>query len=272
MLSAHSSVSVIIPSYNRLHLLQNAIDSVVSQSVVPCEVIVVDDGSSDGTVLGVFKASLRNNRAFMRVLRMRHCGMPGAVRNVGIRHARGDYIAFLDSDDVWLADKLALQLPLMKRYDVCHTREVWMRDGVEISQKKQRHTRFGDMFADALHKCTIGPSTALMHRRIFEKHGLFREDLRIAEDYELWLRISARESIGYVDTPLVVKNSRKDTPQLSREFPYIENFRIAALEPLVQGRVFPREKQGLAEKVLKRKLDIWNTGAKKHASMRASCL
>lgn len=268
----HPSVSVIIPTYNRVKLVQHALQSVVSQNLLPLEILVVDDGSNDATVSQVFHTISLCKKTTIRILRMTHCGMPGAVRNVGIRHARGMCIAFLDSDDVWLPHKLALQMTVMETHDICHTREVWMRNGKEISQKKQRHARSGDVFKDALHKCIIGPSTVMMHRRIFKKYGLFREDLRIAEDYELWLRITSRERVGYVDTPLVVKHERKDIAQLSREFPYIENFRIAALQPLVKKHAFVHEKQHLAKIALKRKLDIWNIGAKKHATQHVSCL
>ncbi len=266
----HSSVSVVIPTYNRADLLQSALQSVLSQSIAVLEILVIDDGSEDKTISEVLQTMSLYPHMTIRLLRISHCGMPGAVRNIGIQHARGTYIAFLDSDDVWLPNKLELQVPLMKTYDICHTREIWIRDGKKISQSKQRHTRYGDMFKDSLHKCIIGPSTVMIHRRIFEKHGLFREDLRIAEDYELWLRITSQHYIGYVDMPLVIKYSRQDRFQLSREFPSIENFRIAALQPLVEKHAFESEKQHLAEIALKRKLNIWNIGAKKYAAQHNS--
>lgn len=268
-MNSTSQISVIIPTYNRSQLLQEAIVSILNQTVSPQEIIIVDDGSKED-ILSVIE-NIRKNYllppSFIKMLTIQHCGMPGAVRNVGIQHAQGIYIAFLDSDDIWLPHKIELQLPLMEKYRIAHTRERWIRDGVEVSQKKQKHKRQGDVFEDALQKCILGPSTTMLHKSLFETYGFFREDIRIAEDYELWLRITAHELVGYTDTPLTVKYCRTNIHQLSTEILHIENFRIDALQPLVEQKIFPPTKIPLAEKVLRSKLDIWNKGKKKRTNI-----
>ncbi|MCF7939545.1 MAG: glycosyltransferase [Spirochaetales bacterium] len=256
-------ISVVIPVYNRPQMLDAAVRSVLDQSFADFELIVVDDGS-EPPVDGRRWGDLR-----VRVIRAEHTGMPGAARNRGIREAAGRYLAFLDSDDRWLSEKLELQLPVLTGAAagkpasappsapagpgqaraasagghlhgaprLCHTRERWVRAGKEISQKGQGHRREGRIFSDALKKCIIGPSTVLAERELFLEYGGFREDLEVAEDYELWLRVTACEEVAYLDRPLTVKQAG-DWDQLSAKYGSIEYFRIEALRPLVEDQWF----------------------------------
>ncbi|AFG36367.1 glycosyltransferase family 2 protein [Spirochaeta africana] len=232
------TISVIIPTYNRAELVQQAVDSVLTQTHQPDEILVVDDGSEDETV-----ALLQPLQAMgkIRVLRSLHSGMPGAARNRGIELASGEYIAFLDSDDLWMPDKLAQQLALVRRSCqvpmLVHTRECWNRNGREISQAGQRHRSNGQVFPDALKKCIIGPSTVLVRRELLLALGGFREDLPVAEDYELWLHVAARYPVQYIDQPLVEKRAGHG-PQLSEQWGVIEYFRLRALLDFV-GRHDP---------------------------------
>ena len=229
-------VSVVIPTYNRAQLLQEAAASVLAQSYRPLELIVVDDGSTDATEAA---AAALARRPEVRVLRQAHTGMPGQARNAGARLARGEYLAFLDSDDLWLPQKLALQVAAARAAggQISHTRERWVRRGRVISQRSQRHRRSGDLFADSLRKCVIGPSTVLLRRALFEAAGGFREDLEIAEDYELWLRLTARCRVGYVAQELVIKRAGH-AGQLSERYGQIEIFRLRALHDLVAAGYF----------------------------------
>ena len=199
-------ISVVIPSYNRLPLLQQAVESVWRQTCDQVELILADDGSTDGTE--GFGQALAADKPGVHYLRQERSGKPGQVRNAGAGLAGGKYLAFLDSDDLWQPEKLARQLGFFERNPeirICHTREVWLRGGKEVSQARQRHARSGHIFPDALKKCIIGPSTVMLERSLFEELGGFREDLEIAEDYELWLRLTARVPVGYIDSPLVIK-------------------------------------------------------------------
>jgi glycosyltransferase involved in cell wall biosynthesis len=256
-------VSVVIPNWNRRDLLPEAVRSVLLQSFGDFELIVADDGSTDGSLqaLGPLSADPR-----LRIITPPRSGMPGAVRNRGVEAARGRLVAFLDSDDIWLPGKLRAQLELMESLPGCrlvHGREVWLRGEKIVSQKGQRHGRSGDVFADALEKCMIGPSTVLMEKSLFEESGGFREDMEIAEDYELWLRITDRHPVGYLQEPCIVKRAG-EWGQLSEKYGQIEKFRIEGLLKLVESRTFAEPlHRRMAEAVLARKCSIYAAGCRK---------
>jgi glycosyltransferase involved in cell wall biosynthesis len=203
--------------------------------------------------------------------------MPGAVRNRGAEAARGAYLAFLDSDDLWSPEKLEKQIARMFEWGedtsrmytcrVSHTRERWLRRAEngefrEISQKGQKHRRSGDIFEDALKKCIIGPSTVMMERSFFEELGGFREELEIAEDYEFWLRITALEEVGYLDGPLTVKRAGYGD-QLSEKYGHIEYFRLTALKALIDSGWFADKRRTAACLELARKCRIYAAGCRK---------
>ncbi len=251
-------VSVIIPVFERYERFVEAIESVLRQSFKDFELIVIDDGSEDQRIEWF---SLLNG---IRYLKIEHSGKPGFVRNRGVEIARGEYIAFLDSDDMWNFKKLEIQLSFMKKnsFKISHTKELWVKNGKIMSQKKQKHKREGDIFKDALKKCIVGPSTVMMRKSLFEEFGGFREDLEIAEDYELWLRILSKYEIGYVNTPLTIKRAG-NWPQLSEKYGQIEIFRIEGLKKLVEEKFFQGEKMKIAKKELLRKINIYMKGLKK---------
>ena len=267
----YASVSVIIPVYNRYDMLMQALQSVLAQTAAPHEVIVVDDGSTDIDAPRAARLSGLDPR--LRYRRIAHCGCPGAVRNAGAELCSGDWIALLDSDDIWLPHKLELQLRCAADNPdapLVHTRERWLRNGREVSQAGQTHSRSGTVFPDALVKCIIGPSTVMMRRDVYVQLGGFRADMQIAEDYEFWLRVCARHPVAYVDQPLVDKRAgHRD--QLSRKYGHIERFRIDGLLQLVQDGYFlqpeiaasaePAELQRLACAELARKCAIYAAGA-----------
>lgn len=249
-------VTVVIPVYDRADLVAEAVRSVAAQTHRDFELVLVDDGSTDRSAEAAAAAWEAEGRARgaaaavfpqLRIRRIAHDGHPGAVRNRGAEWARGRYLAFLDADDLWRPQKLQRQLPLHREMGaaISHTREQWLRNGTEVSQKRMRHARTGWIFAYALVKCIIGPSTVVMSRELFEEVGGFREDLEIAEDYELWVRVTARHPVSYLDEPLTVKRGGH-ADQLSRKYDYIEPFRMAALRDFVQAGAFepPRAPAG----------------------------
>jgi len=257
-----SSVSVIIPTYERWALLAQAANSVFGQRVSPCELIVVDDGSTDWTAEYCARLARRPEFSYIS---LSHSGKPGKVRNAGARLAKGEYLAFLDSDDLWKPEKLARQIEFFEanpELRICHTREVWQRGERIVSQVGQRQRRAGDIFADALKKCIIGPSTVMMRRELFEELGGFREDLEIAEDYELWLRLTAKYPVGYLDEPLTIKRGGH-LDQLSEKYGQIEIFRIRALLLNLEAGTFTGNKRELAAGELARKCRIYAQGCEK---------
>ncbi len=274
--------SVIIPFYQREDLLLEALQSALNQSCKEYEIILINDGTPH--ISDKLQRCIADYPV-IRYVEQPHSGFPGAVRNRGVAHATGEWLAFLDSDDLWVPHKLerckayingagstamsagtdstALHLHnLPKVYPLIHSREEWIRNGERVSQRKQKHAREGDIFFDALKKCIIGPSTTVMRRDIFLELGGFREDIEIAEDYELWLRYCDRYKVSYIEEPLVIKRAGP-WEQLSTKYQEIEIFRIHALKELVDREIFTKDHQQEASQELARKCHIYGMGAEK---------
>lgn len=251
-------VSVIIPTYNRAWIIQEAIDSVFKQRFKNFELIVVDDGSTDNTV-----EILRGYGEDIQVITQRNKGV-SAARNRGISEANGEFIAFLDSDDLWLAEKLAAQVDFFQSNPealICQTEEIWIRNGKRANPKK-KHTKYSGMiFNHCLPLCIVSPSAVMMRRSLFYKVGLFDEDLPACEDYDLWLRISWQYPIYLIDTPLIVKRGGHDD-QLSKT-PLLDTYRIKALVKIVDSNVLSDEQRRAAVDELKKKCEIYVNGCLK---------
>lgn len=257
------AVSVIIPTYNRAAMVREAIESVLAQSYADRELIVVDDGSTDGTGAAV--------AAFLPQLTYVHQEHKGvsAARNRGAAIARGEYLAFLDSDDLWLKHKLDRQMRFMESHPealICYTDEIWIRRGVRVNPMKKHRKYSGMIFPYCLPLCIISPSSALFVRRILAEAGMFDETLAVCEDYDLWLRIAARHSIYLVDEPLIVKRGGHDD-QLSRSRIGQDRYRIAALEKLLKGSVLSPGQRALTVRELVRKCSIYGNGCIKRGSL-----
>ncbi len=253
------SFSVIVPTYNRGHLLPRALNSIAAQTQTPLEVIVVDDGSTDDTI-----AILRREYPDVVIFQETHRGV-SAARNRGIQASRGDWIAFLDSDDEWLPEKLARQnaaLVSTPTILLCHTEEVWVRNGVRVNPMKKHAKRGGAIFEDCLPLCCMSPSSVVVHREVLEDVGVFDETLPACEDYDLWLRITSRYPVVFIDEPLVVKHGGHND-QLSRRYWGMDRFRITALEKLLGSDSLNDTQRAVAERVCAEKIDIYRTGAKK---------
>jgi len=251
-------ISVIIPTYNRSWILQDAIDSVLSQTGCTFELIVVDDGSTDDT-----PDLLRSYGDRLTVLRQENRGV-SAARNMGIRHAAGQLIAFLDSDDYWLPGKLAAQAIFFdSRPDalISQTQEIWIRNGVRVNPCKRHRKRTGMIFEPSLYLCLISPSAVMMHRSLFDIVGLFDESLPACEDYDLWLQISCRFPVFLIDTPLVVKRGGHPD-QLSRT-PGLDRFRIAALTKCLEHAPLNAVQRNAAIRALADKCRIYGQGCLK---------
>jgi len=197
-----TAISVIIPTHNRRALVSRAIASVEAQTEPPEEVIVVDDGSDDGT-----ETDIRSRFPNVRYLRRDHQGV-SAARNFGIGIAKGQWLAFLDSDDVWLPDKLAQQrarIEARPKARIVHGDEIWIRNGHRVNPMTKHQKYGGWIYARCLPLCVISPSCVMIHREIFDTVGLFDTSLPACEDYDLWLRICCRYPVEYIDRPLITK-------------------------------------------------------------------
>jgi glycosyltransferase involved in cell wall biosynthesis len=251
-------VSVIIPTYNRAALVAEAIASVKSQTFRDFEIIVVDDGGIDGT----FEALTADRD--LRVLRHSRRGGVAAARNLGVSAARGQWLAFLDSDDLWLPAKLARQRDfLAERPDLnlCQTDETWVRRGVRVNKPLGHRKVAGRIFLPSLERCMISPSAVILRRRLFEDQGGFDETLPAAEDYDLWLRLTWRHEVGLVDEPLVIKRGGHPD-QLSAQWG-IDRFRIQALVKLLAEPDLPGPYARAARRTLAAKCAIYAQGCAK---------
>ena len=196
-------VSVVIPTYNRVPYLGRAITSVLKQSYPVNEIIVIDNGSTDQTL-----SFIKKKFTSIRVIIEKKRGVSFA-RNLGIKNCKHNWIAFLDSDDEWITDKIEKQFILLKKsnfkYQFIHTNEIWIKNGMLKNQKKKHLKKGGYIFEDCLDICKISPSSVLIKKELFDRYGLFDNKFKVCEDYELWLRITSKIKIGYLDKPLIKK-------------------------------------------------------------------
>lgn len=249
--------SVIIPSHNRRAMVREAIASVLAQCGASFELIVVDDGSTDGTGEDLQRLDADSVRAVRT-----SNGGPAAARNRGIELARGRFIAFLDSDDLWAPDKLARQTAFMRanpHLTISQTGEVWIRNGRRINPARRHQKRAGDIYAASLRTCLISPSAVILKRELLEEIGGFDETMAACEDYDLWLRILARHEAGLLDEPLVTRRAGHPG-QLSATIPALDRFRILALAKLLGDGTIESDRRAAAAEVMAEKCLIYAKG------------
>jgi glycosyltransferase involved in cell wall biosynthesis len=251
------SISVIIPTHNRAHTLARALDSVLAQTQPASEIIVVDDGSTDDTA-----QLLRKHYPSVRYLQQQNQGVSTA-RNAGIRTASSAWIALLDSDDAWLAHKLATQCQVLpSNTPLIHSDELWIRKGVRVNPKKKHGKRGGWIYQHCLPLCAISPSAVLLRRDLFDTVGFFDESLPACEDYDFWLRVCARYPVVYIDEALIVKYCGHDD-QLSQRHWGMDRFRVQALEKALIELPLSSNDRAATQAMLIKKLSILLQGAQK---------
>ena len=251
-------VSVVIPTYNRVPYLGRAITSVLKQSYPVNEIIVIDNDSTDQTL-----SFIKKKFTSIRVIIEKKRGVSFA-RNLGIKNCKYNWIDFLDSDDEWITDKIEKQFVLLKesnfKYQFIHTNEIWIKNGILKNQKKKHFKRGGHIFEDCLDICKISPSSVLIKKELFDEYGLFDEKFKVCDDYELWLSITSKIKIGYLDKPLIKKHGGHKG-QLSDKYWGIDRYRIKALEKiLINDNLNKQQKLKVLEYLLK-KINIILLGA-----------
>lgn len=251
-------VSVVIPTYNRGWILKEAIDSVLSQDCDGFELIVVDDGSIDNT-----QEILSSYRDKIKVIRQENKGV-SAARNKGIVSSSRTYIAFLDSDDLWLPGKLETQLEFFRNNPdalICQTEEIWVRNGRRVNPGKRHKKVSGFFFEKSLELCMVSPSAVMMKRDLFNTSDLFDETLPACEDYDMWLRINCRYPIHLIDIPLIVKRGgHKDQLSLMHS---LDKYKIRSIKKLLEGDLLSEEQRKLAVTVMTGKCLVYAEGCRK---------
>ncbi len=299
-------LTALIPVLNRPHLVQEAIASVLQNSLLPQELIVVLSPQSSAMEKAVGKTVGRGRypegshpkerhpeerypeerypdrwaveQAFRRFssspteLRSLFCPRPGVsvARNCGIAAARWPWIALLDSDDLWSKNKLEQQWQYLKKrphLQGCYTEEIWLKKGQVLRQPLHLRPRRGRFLKASLSHCLISTSAAVIRKDVMEEIGGYNERFPVCEDFDLWLRWLLRYPMGLVAKPLVIKRSG-DWPQLSKNHS-LDAFRIEAICKLVQEAANQLQADELqaANSACRKKFAILTTGAKRHGSL-----
>jgi glycosyltransferase involved in cell wall biosynthesis len=228
-------VSVVVPTYNREDTIGAAVQSVLDQTFADFEILVIDDGSTDSTEAIV--CGIGDPR--VSYYRQQHSGLPAVARNNGLRRAQGEYIAFLDSDDLWLRDKLAIQVAYMDAHpDVAlsYTNTYQFRQDPELCDRQPllgTDDGFsGHVFEQLYGRQRIPNLTVMIRALVVDTAGMLDEDPRLKanEDYEYWLRIAHKYEIGYVDMPLAKYRQHPDGISKARVATY--EAKLALIEKL----------------------------------------
>ncbi len=258
------SVSVIIPVFDRAEELVRAVNSVINQTTAVNEIIIIDDGSNDATP-SVIKKLQHDNPVLIKSIKQYNQGVSSA-RNRGLKIAQSEWIAFLDSDDEWLPNKIFSFYQYLEHQPNCqffHSDEIWIRNGVRVNAMKKHQKRGGMIFNHCLPLCVISPSASIIHQTIFKQVGLFDEELPACEDYDLWLRICHQFPVYYSEEMLIRKYGGH-ADQLSAKYWGMDRFRITALNKLLKQKLLNENDEMSAIAMLCKKTKILLKGAKKH--------
>lgn len=253
-----SLVSIIIPVYNRILPLERALESIQQQTFKDFDVIVVDDHSTDDIQSVVQKFGFSCLKSIGKGV--------SAARNTGIRPSQSEFIAFLDSDDEWLPNKLEKQIQYLlsnPESSIVHTNEIWIRDGQQVKQGQKHQKSGGRIFSQCTSLCLIAPSSVLVRRLLFDKIGLFDESFPVCEDFDLWLRITALHDVDFLSEPLVIKHGGHDD-QLSMQYHSMDLWRVRALAKHINNPNLSEQEHLALNLSLKTKSEILLKGFEKH--------
>lgn len=251
-------ITAIMPTYNRAATIRRACDSVLIQDFDDFELLIVDDGSDDSTQDIIASYGDR-----IRTIRQDNRGV-SAARNRGIIASDSEFLAFIDSDDQWLPGKLRLQHEFMTQQRdllISQTDEIWVRNGRRVNPGERHRKRGGDIFAPSLELCLISPSAVIMRRELFERYGIFDEEMPVCEDYDLWIRTTAHESCGFIEDRLALHFGGHHD-QLSARYWGMDRFRAySIIKLLISDCALSDEKRQEAAEAAAEKCRILASGA-----------
>ena len=234
------------------------------QSYKDWDLWIIDDGSTDSTICWVIHQLPFKNIHYVRT---KNLGVSHS-RNLGIQLSRGEWLAFLDSDDEWLEHKLKWQMQLAKEssFKIVHGEEIWIRHGVRVNPHKKHKKMGGRIFTNSVDMCCMSPSTIVIHRSLFLSEGFFREDFPVCEDYDLWLRLTAKFDVGFVKQP-VIKKYGGHTDQLSTQYFAMDYWRIKSLIELKNSPHLSHDEREYLKGSIRKRASILLKGYKKHNNM-----
>ncbi len=256
------SVGVVIPVFNRPEMLERAVQSIQSKDGIDLQLVVVDDASTED--LSSVRSAVEN--AGHRWLSLDENSGPAYCRNAGVEVLSSDWVCFLDSDDFWYPGKLEVQLawhlenPSVR---ISQVEEQWHRDGGPVKKPAHWVQKGGNLFADSIERCSIGPSCVMMRRDLWDETGGFDPAFRVCEDYELWLRITADEEVGLIPGGPLISKEGGHSDQLSFLVPAMDRFRVWALLNLLKNAVLKPEETQLICEGIRSKSAILAKGAEK---------
>lgn len=256
------SVSVILTTYNRKAFVTEALESVLHQDFTDYEIIVIDDGSTDGT------ETVISNYKGVRYVYQKNQGVSHA-RNQGLSLAQGKFVCFLDSDDLWLPKKLSTQVTVMQKNPeakVTYTDEIWIRKGRRVNPMRKHQKYSGRIFEKCLARCIISPSSVMITREVFDHVGLFDTSLPVCEDYDLWLRIASRFPVLFINQKIIIKRGGHED-QLSHRLWGNDRFRVRALEKIIDDPLLEEENRNLAIQELIKKSTVLEGGFRKRGKV-----
>ena len=258
-MSSEVKVSVIIPTYNRDWAIRRSLESVLTQTFQDFELLIIDDGSTDQTqsILQAFQDPR------IKITRTENQGISNA-RNCGIQQAKGEWIAFLDSDDEWLPHKLQAQWEYHQKrpeLKIIHGEEIWIRQEVRVNPKNKHAKSGGWIFQKCLSLCLISPSAVMIHREVFSQVGYFDPQMLVCEDYDLWLRITPFYQVGFIPEP-IIKKYGGHPDQLSTRYKAMDYFRVMALYRVLKMNIGQKNCYE-AKEVLQKKANILLQGYRK---------
>jgi len=269
-------VSAVVPFHNRRELALEALDSILAQSFRDFEIVVADDGSTDGAPLAVFSRFGAEPRAIKILSRMNPAAIRpfshvfhhgdvrlqyhyscnrglSAARNRGIRHARGTYVAFLETECLWDPAHLETMTTFFASNPwahICHVGERHPKEALRSRRPARAARPSGWIFEQALAATPVSISSAMLHRSCFAECGCFDENLPACEDYDLWLRLAARHPVFFLDGEVEVTRRLPRAESSSRAWTW-ERFRVYALEKSFQsGHLNPDQRLRVAEEIV----------------------
>ena len=229
--------------------------------------MIVDDGSTDVTHS---LPLLQRPDPRLRCIRFLENRGVSRARNAGVDATSAPLLAFLDSDDEWLPQKLEKQVQWLERNQdssIVQAREIWIRSNRRVNPPKTHEKFQGDLFSASLKRCMITPSSVLLTRILFKKCGGFNESLPACEDYALWLKITCRYPVGLVEEYLLIRYGGH-ADQLSLTVPVLDRFRIQSLIDLLADGYLSPEQARLARECLLKRACIVSRGYLNHGNRK----